>query len=186
VQFGQQLLGRRAAARGQANLPAVRQQGGRHGARGTARAQNQGQAGRLRAGQTAEIGPKAGRVGVIAQQAAAFHVQGVDRPQALRQRGQPVQVGQDGLLVRDGHVQPVQLAGPQTGSQFGQSPRLGRIGRVELVFAGQARGGQGGGVPARREAVAERIAGQSQAEKGPLSQAPAPRSGARPTGAGRR
>ena len=124
-----------------------------------------GPAGRGR-GEGAQAEGETRDVGVVAGQETFLAEDGIDRAGCPGQRGQPVEAGEDGLLVRDGDIQPGQIAGAHPLEQAGQGLFPGGQGRdgIQPVLARQAERIQGGCVQDRRQAVLQGPPDQPEAD----------------------
>ncbi len=65
-----------------------------------------------------QVGQEPGGIGVVAQQATLLDGDRVHGTHGCGRRRERVEVGDDGLLVRDGNVEPVYLAAPHAGEEF--------------------------------------------------------------------
>jgi len=76
-----------------------------------------------------QVGQESRCVGVVADEFVFAEIDRVDRADGLGGGCQFVEQGNHGLLVRDGDVESVQIAGADAGEQIGQALHIIRMNR---------------------------------------------------------
>ncbi|MCZ7553286.1 MAG: hypothetical protein M5U05_12000 [Anaerolineales bacterium] len=108
---------------------------------------------------------KTGGVGVIADHFSGAAKNRIDRPDCPSALSQIIQITHNSLFVRDGHVQPKQLAAAHRGDHPFQQlrPLRQRRRRIEPVLARNPKRVERRAVHLWREAVFQRVTDQSEA-----------------------